>query len=274
MSQVWFVTGSSRGLGFAIVEEALRAGNKVIATARNTDALLHLERKYSNSILVLRLDVTDVDKVTATVRAAERQVGPIDVVVNNAACVEVAPIEDIKNDDFRSQIDTNFFGAVNITQAILPFFRKRRSGHFLQISSIASRGHYKPGVSAYMSAKAALEAFSGCLAAEVKPFGIKVTIVEPSAMRTEMTTLSRISAPNEDYDSAMEQVIEHFVARSGSEKIDPIKVARALLRVTHQENPPLKLLLGSEASAYAAQLSAQQTEEDAKYTDITEAVDF
>lgn len=274
MSQVWFVTGSSRGLGRSIVEQALIAGHRVGASARRIDELQGLADDFGERLCLVNLDVTAQCQVNDAVRTVIERFGCIDVIVNNAACASVGPIEDLSDAQFRAQMETTFFGAVNVTKAVLPHFRERRSGHFFQISSIAARGHFKAGISGYHSAKAALEAFSGCLAEETKHLGIKVTVIEPAAMRTAFTAPRDIGLIREDYRESIDQVAKKFFERAGSEKVDPTLVAKLLVELAGHDDPPFRLLLGSEAIDYAEGHSKQEKRDDADWAEVSRSVDF
>ena len=179
MPRTWLVTGSSRGFGREIVEAALKRGDRVLATARNPDQLDALAA-YGDAVVSFALDVTDSAGTRRAVDAAISSFGSLDVVVNNAGYAASAAIEEMSEESFRDQIETNLFGVVNVTKAALPIFHQQRSGYFLQFSSIGGRVGGSPGLGAYQTAKFAVEGFSEVLNAEVKPLGIKVTIVEPA----------------------------------------------------------------------------------------------
>src|ERR1700755_318887 len=184
MSLVYLVTGSSRGLGRAITRAALSAGHRVLATARRPEQLDALVAEFGDHVHPFALDVTDYDAAQAAVAAAVSTFGRLDVVVNNAGYANLASVEDITIEDFRQQIDTNFFGVVNVTKAVLPVLRAQGSGHVLQISSLGGRIP-NVGVSPYQAAKFAVGGFSESLAQEVAPLGISVTVLEPGGMRTD-----------------------------------------------------------------------------------------
>ena len=197
-SKVWFVTGSSRGLGRALVEVALEAGDRVAATARHPERLQDLVDKYGDAVLLLRLDVTDYDAAARVVAQAQETFGRIDVVVNNAGYSDLGSFEDTTIDSFRTQIDTNFYGVVNVSKAAVPVLREQGSGHIFQVSSLSVRVS-APGLTAYQAAKWAVAGFSSGLAQEIAPFGVKVTVLEPGGMRTDWAgssmTIPQPSAP-------------------------------------------------------------------------------
>jgi NAD(P)-dependent dehydrogenase (short-subunit alcohol dehydrogenase family) len=184
MPLVYLVTGSSRGLGRSITRAALTAGHRVLATARRPEQLDDLVAEFGDRVRPFALDVTDYDAARAAVAAAVSTFGRLDVVVNNAGYANLASVEDITIEDFRAQVDTNFFGVVNVTKAALPVLREQGSGHVIQISSLGGRiGN--AGVAAYQAAKFAVGGFSESLAQEVAPLGIAVTVLEPGGMRTD-----------------------------------------------------------------------------------------
>src|SRR6266545_2779684 len=183
---VWFVTGSSRGLGRALVEKVLAAGHRVAATARRPADLESVVARHGERVKAIALDVTDAGGAVDAVRQAVETFGRIDVVVNNAGTASIASAEDMPLDDFRQQIETNFYGVVHVTRAVLPVMRRQRSGRILQISSIGGRRGATPGLSAYQAAKFAVAGFSEALINEVAPLGIQVTIVEPGGFATDL----------------------------------------------------------------------------------------
>jgi NAD(P)-dependent dehydrogenase (short-subunit alcohol dehydrogenase family) len=195
MTRTWLITGSSRGFGRAVAEAALRAGENVVATARHASQLGGLQDIGADRVRLVTLDVTDAAASRAAAATAVDEFGRLDVVVNNAGYANSAPIEHTPITDFRAQIETNLFGLVNVTQAALPLFREQRSGHFIQFSSIGSRVGGTRGLAAYQSSKFAVEGLSEVLNAEVSPFGVKVTIIEPDGFRTEWGSASMRTAP-------------------------------------------------------------------------------
>ena len=183
-TQVWLITGSSRGLGRAFTEAALNAGHRVVATARNSDHLIDIASKFGKSVRTLSLDVRDEAQAKYAVDTAVEAFGGLDVLVNNAGYGNVSPVEDTSLAEFRAQIETNLFGVIIMTKAVLPYFRGRASGHIIQISSIGGRVG-AAGRAAYAAAKFGVEGFSESLSKEVGPLGVKVTIVEPGGFRTD-----------------------------------------------------------------------------------------
>ncbi|KAL6411938.1 hypothetical protein AUP68_04318 [Ilyonectria robusta] len=269
MARIWLVTGSSRGLGLALVEAILTSGDSVIATARNKDQLSHLVDKYgSDRVLTAALDVTDNDQVLRVVENGHKTFGRIDLVVNNAGYGETTSIEDFDPEAFRAQIDTNLFGVVNVTKAVLPIMRQQKSGHILQVSSVGGRVG-SPGLGAYQAAKWAVGGFSTVLAKEVAPFGIKVTVLEPGGIKTDWAGSSMVQSPiSEPYQQtvgAFKDLRMRYID-NGSE---PEKIADAILHISRVDNPPLRLLLGPDTVQLAKTASDELAASDEKWRDVT-----
>ncbi len=276
MSQVWLITGSSRGFGKALAEAVLAAGHRLIATARQPAQLDALVERYGDRVRTVALDVTDAAAADAAVQAAVASFGRLDVVVNNAGYGNLATIEEGRDDDFRAQLETNFFGTVNVTRAALPVLRRQRSGHIIQFSSIGGRIGV-PGLAAYQSAKWAVEGFSEVLAKEVAAFGIKVTLVEPGGFRTDWggpsMTVFEPSADSE-YTAVLAPMFAARQSYVGNESGDPAKAAQAILTIASDPQPPLRLLLGSDAVYLAEQQLARIAAEDAKWRTLSLSTDF
>jgi NAD(P)-dependent dehydrogenase (short-subunit alcohol dehydrogenase family) len=274
-SKIWLITGSSRGLGRALTEAVLAAGDRVVATARKPEQLDDLVAKYGDQIRATALDVTDGEAAKAAVQTALDAFGGLDVVANNAGYANSAPIEETPDDDFRAQIETNLFGVVNVTKAALPVFREQRSGHFLQFSSIGGRVGGTPGMGAYQTAKFAVEGFSEVLNNEVKPFGVKVTIVEPGAFRTDWGGSSMSIAPvGADYDETVGAMNRYRLEADGKQAGDPAKAAQVILEVVAIDNPPLRLLLGKDALEHAERASTSRAQEATTWSALTTSTDF
>ncbi|MGZ0151245.1 oxidoreductase [Kribbella sp. WER1] len=275
MSKVWLITGSSRGLGRALTEAVLAAGDRVVATARKPEQLDDLVTKYGEQLRAVALDVTDADAARAAVRTAVEEFGWLDVVANNAGYANSAAIEEMADADFRAQVETNLFGVVNVTKAALPVLREQRSGHFLQFSSIGGRAGGTPGMGAYQTAKFAVEGFSEVLNNEVRPFGVKVTIVEPGGFRTDWGGSSmQLHEVHPDYEETVGEMHRRRLETDGKQPGDPARAASAILQVVELENPPLRLLLGSDALALAESSSRSRAEEAAAWADLTRSTDF
>ncbi len=272
MSKVWLVTGCSRGLGREIASAVLAAGHRLVATARSEADLAFLEK--SDSLRTFALDVTDTKAAREAVAVATSSFGRLDVVVNNAGYIRASSIEDMSEEDFRKQIEIDFFGVVNVTRAALPVMHAQRDGHIIQISSIGGR-RGSPGLGAYQSAKWAVGGFSEVLAREVAPLGIRVTCVEPGGMRTDMFGLSMLSdsiAP--DYQATVEAHVRATFGDPTRARSDPAKVARAILRIAEEPKPPVRLLVGSDAVNAAAAAMTARAEEDARWKDLSTSTDY
>jgi len=274
MPSVFFLTGSSRGLGRQIAETALAAGHQLVATARRPETLADLAGQYGPQILPVALDVTDPAAAQAAVAAGVEAFGRLDVVVNNAGYAGLAAVEDVTLADFRAQLDANLLGVVSVTKAALPVLREQGSGHIIQVSSIGGR-LATAGLSAYQAAKWAVGGFSEVLALEVAPLGIKVTVLEPGGMQTDWAGSSMrvppISAP---YQPTVGGMAKLHADLGGSGSLgDPAKVARVVLEVAAMADPPLRLILGSDAYNYATAAARARAESDAAWHDLTVSTD-
>ena len=273
MSQVFFLTGSSRGLGRQVAEAVLAAGHSLVATARNPASLADLADRYGDRVLPVALDVTDPEAAVAAVKAGTAAFGRIDVVVNNAGYANLASVEDSTLADFRAQVDANLFGVVNVTKAALPILREQGSGHIIQVSSIGGR-LATAGLAAYQAAKWAVGGFSEVLAREVGPFGIKVTVLEPGGMQTDWAGSSmRVPPVSEPYQPTVGVMARMHGDGSATALGDPAKVAQVVLTVAGMAEPPLRLILGSEAYAYATAAARARAESDAAWHDLTVSTD-
>jgi len=274
MSQVWFITGSSRGIGRALAEAVLAAGHRLVATARNPKQLSDLVDRYGDRARAVALDVTDERAALAAVQSAVDAFSRIDVLVNNAGYGDLASIEDTSLKDFRAQIETNLFGVVNVTKAALPVMRRQGAGHILQFSSVG--GRIGPvGRGAYAAAKWGVEGFSEVLSKEVGPLGIKVTIVEPGGFRTDFAGSSTSIPPdNPAYAGTVGAVARFQREYNGVQPGDPAKAAAALLHVATLAEPPLRLPLGSDAARAVEEAERVRAEADKKWRQLSESTDF
>ena len=274
MSQIWLITGSSRGLGRAFTEAALAAGHSVVAGARNPDQLADLRSKFGEKIHPVSLDVTNEARAKAAVDAAVAHFGRLDVLVNNAGYGNVSSVEDTPLDDFRAQIETNLFGVIIMTKAVLPYFRERRAGYIIQVTSIA--GRLGPlGRAPYAAAKFGVEGFSESLAKEIGPLGIKVTIVEPGGFRTDFAGSStELREGRSEYESTVGATIRFQRDYNGKQPGDPAKAAAVLLHLASQQEPPLRLLLGSDSYNAAEKSALDKLESDRKWKDLTVSTDY
>jgi len=245
---VWFITGSSTGLGRALAEAVLAHGDRVVATARDPSTLDDLTGSHPDDIVRLRLDVTDPTQVIAAVEEAVRRTGAIDVLVNNAGHGLIGALEELSDEQVRAVLDTNVLGVLSVTRAVLPHMRVRRSGHIVQMSSVGGVVG-NPGHALYAMSKFALEGMSEALAGEVAPLGIRVTIVEPGPFRTDFAGRSmRFADAIDDYrDTPAGRLRERFSDQNGVQPGDPTRAAAAIIRAVRDENAPLRLPLGSDA---------------------------
>jgi NAD(P)-dependent dehydrogenase (short-subunit alcohol dehydrogenase family) len=242
-SKNWFITGSSRGFGREWAIAALERGDAVAATARDTSTLDDLTDRFGDSVLPLKLDVTDRSAAFAAVRQAHDRFGRLDVVVNNAGYGQFGMVEEISEQEARDQIETNLFGALWVTQAALPFLRAQGSGHILQVSSIGGVTAF-PNVGMYHASKWALEGISQALAQEVAAFGIKVTLIEPTGYSTDWAGPSaRHATPLAAYDDFREEM-QKARARRFASRGDPAATRGAVLKVVDASEPPLRIFLG------------------------------
>lgn len=247
-AKVWFVTGSSTGLGRAIVEELTAVGEYVVATARDPGTLSALEG--NGKLMTARVDVTNPDELSAAVAAGVARFGRIDVLVNNAGYGLFGAFEEISDSDARRQFEVNVFGLFAATRAVLPTMRRQGSGHIINISSVGGRVAF-PSLSVYHATKFAVEGMSESLAQEVAPFGVKVTIVEPGSFRTDWSGRSATFAPPMgEYAATPAAYVRGLVKdAAGKEPGDPVRAARAIIEVARAAHPPLRLPLGTDALA-------------------------
>ncbi len=261
-SKTLLITGVSSGFGRALAKEALAVGHKVVGTVRGTQAKRDFESLSANAAFGRVLDVTDFDAIDGVVTEIEANVGPIDVLVNNAGYGHEGIMEESPLSEMRQQFDVNVFGAVAMMKAVLPFMRERRRGHILNITSM---GGYitMPGITYYCGSKFALEGISEALDKEVRPFGIAVTAVAPGSFRTDWAGRSMARTPRSisDYDHIFDPIRKAREEKSGKQLGDPRKAAHAMLAAIAADHPPTHLLLGSDALGLVRdKLSALQDE--------------
>ena len=274
MSKVWLITGASRGLGRAFTEAVLEAGDRVVAAARKPEQLVELESRYGENIRSVPLDVTNEEQANAAFGAAIANFGRLDVLVNNAGYGYVCPVEDTPIADFRAQIETNLFGVIIMTKAVLPYFRERRGGHIIQVTSIAGRVG-PAGRAPYAAAKFGVEGFSESLSREIGPLGVKVTIVEPGGFRTDFAGSStELSEGRPEYDATVGASVRFQRNYNGRQPSDPAKAAAVLLHVVSLSEPPLRLLLGSDCYAAAEKSALEKLESDRRWKDLSISTDY
>ena len=271
----WFITGCSTGLGRALAAAVLHAGHNAVLTARKPESLDDLVREHPDTALVLPLDVRDHAQVVEAVRAGEERFVALDVLVNNAGYGYRSALEEGDPEEVAQLFATNFFGAVDVIQQVLPGMRSRGAGTIVNLSSIAGRVS-QPGSGYYSATKFALEGASDALAKEVGPLGIRVIVVEPGGFRTDFAgrSLTQSAQPIGDYaDTAGKRRKENDTI-DGRQPGDPAKAAQAILQAVASDEPPLRLLLGSDALRRAeAELDRQRAEIDA-WREVTTGTDF
>ena len=247
-NKVWFITGASRGFGSVWADAALKRGDKVAATARKLESIAALKEKYGDNVLTLELDVTKPDQVKIAIEQAYAHFGRLDIVLNNAGYSLVGTIEEASADDVRALYETNIFGTLAVIQAALPLLRKQGGGHILGTSS--GLGHVTlPVIGYYCSSKWAFEAIHESLAAEVKDFGIKVTIIEPGAYATEFGSQESLKFAA-GLDVYQDFKTQFFGRLRGMERGDPDATPQAIFKIVDAENPPLRFNLGSHNLAW------------------------
>ncbi|MFE7245436.1 SDR family oxidoreductase [Streptomyces sp. NPDC057580] len=265
MSKVIFVTGAGRGLGTDIARQALAVGNQVVATGRRPESVLESLGGEQDNLLVTALDITSADAAQAAVDTAVNRFGRIDVLINNAASFQAGYFEEISDAQMRAQIETNLFGPMNITRAVLPVMRTQRSGHVVTISSIAGLVGQEFCV-AYAASKFGVEGWMESLRYDVEPYGINTTIVEPGFFRTELlvdasTSWAELSI--DDYTERTKTTKAMWQSMNGRQAGDPAKLADALLKVIALDTPPLRFVAGDDAiptaEAKGQEITAQAT---------------
>ncbi|WP_336800598.1 oxidoreductase [Kaistia sp. MMO-174] len=275
MSRIWLITGSAHGLGRSIVEAALAAGDRVVATARSPERLDDLVEKHGESLRSFALDVTDAKAAQAAVDFAVATFGRLDVLVNNAGFGHFSPFEQTDPDDFRAQIDTNFYGVVHLSRAALPVMRRQRSGHIINISSVGGRTSAS-GMSAYQAAKWAVGGFTEVLAKEVAGFGVKVVAVEPGGMRTDWGFVARGNTPPllPDYEAGVGAMLALLKGYIGHEVGDPAKVAKVVIDLAGRDKVPAHLLLGSDALFVYGEAEAVRQADAREWAEVSASTDF
>ncbi|GAB2522889.1 oxidoreductase [Spirosoma aerophilum] len=248
--KVWFITGASKGFGLGLVNQLLQAGHAVAATSRSIDGLRQGVGRQSADFLPLSADLGNEISVSEAIHATVRQFGRIDVVVNNAGYGQLGSLEELTDEEARANFETNVFGTLNVIRQVMPYLRKQASGHVINISSIAGITGSFPGWGIYCATKFAVEGLSESLAAEVAPFGVKVTIVEPGYFRTDFLSSGSMrvaQGPLAEYALVRESEALHREHIRGNQPGDPEKAVAAIIQVANVANPPLHLLLGQDA---------------------------
>ena len=274
-SRVWFITGSSSGFGLLLAKEALRKGERVIATARDASTLNELLTEHPETARAFPLDVTKPVEIDAVAQKAIAAFGKVDVLVNNAGYGVNGAIEEVSEDEFEPMFQTNIYGLIRTTRAFLPHMRERRSGHIFNLSSIGGLIG-GAGWGFYNTTKFAVEGFSEALAAEMKPLGISVTIVEPGPFRTDFLGRSGKLAAREiaDYNDTAGKAREYLRTQHGKQPGDPQKAVEAMIAVADSPNPPVHLILGKIALTRFRGKLAQWQSDMAEWESVTLGSDF
>jgi len=272
-NSVWIITGCSTGLGRELAYATIQAGYRVVVTARNLETIADLAANDPDNVLAMELDVTKPEQIEKAVGAAIKKFGRIDVLVNNAGIGYFSSIEEAIEEEARKMFEINFWGLMNMTKEVLPYMRNQRSGHIINISSIGGLVSF-PGVGYYNGTKYAVEGISESLAKEVAPFNIRVTLIEPSNFRTDWS--GRSAAKTKSAIKEYEALISPFINEEthGKEPGDPKKAAEAMINVVESTDPPLRLLLGSEAYYTTTKKYAETLKNFEAYREIALNADF
>ncbi|WP_411382528.1 oxidoreductase [Pseudomonas sp. L7] len=273
-SKTLFITGVSSGFGSALAQAALAARHRVIGTVRNDSALTAFQALNSERAHGVILDVTDFARIDAVVAQVQALHGPVDVLVNNAGYGHEGIFEESPLEDMRRQFEVNVFGAVAVTKAFVPYFRQRRAGHIINITSMGGT-LTMPGIAYYCSSKFALEGISDTLSQELRPFGIAVTAVAPGSFRTDWAGRSMQRSPRSiaDYDQRFDPIRKARQDKSGKQLGDPRKAAQAILQVIASHSPPDHLLLGSDALGLVRDKLQRMSQEIDQWQDLTCSTD-
>lgn len=272
---VWFITGCSTGFGRELAKLVLARGWRLVATARKVEQIQDLVAGQEARALALPLDVTKPEQIAEAVRQADAHFGQVDVLVNNAGYGYLAAVEEGEEDQVRQLMEANFFGLVALTKAVLPGMRKRRAGHIVNISSIGGLLSF-PATGYYHAAKFAVEGLSESLATEVKPLGIKVTIVEPGPFRTDWAGRSLLESKImiDDYAQTAGERRKQSKARSGTQQGDPVRGSEAIIKIVESENPPLRLILGKPGFDLVAKKVTSMQGEIEAWKETTFSADY
>jgi len=273
--KVWFITGASRGMGADFAKAALAAGHSVVASGRDKDRVVKILGQ-SNDLLAVKLDVTNRSDADSAVRAAVERFNRIDVLVNNAASFYAGYFEELTPEQMDSQFAASLIGPMNVTRSVLPVMRKQRSGHIISISSSAGLYGFEFGT-AYAASKFGVEGWMESLHAEVAPFGITTTIVNPGFFRTELLTeqSTNFATPSiRDYDERRAKQLEFWKGQNGRQSGDPAKLAKALIVIADQQPPPCRFIAGADAIATAEQRVVDLTAQINANRDLSTSLDF
>ncbi|MCU7370718.1 oxidoreductase [Paucibacter sp. O1-1] len=275
MSKIWFITGASRGIGAEVAKAALAAGDKVVATGRNVEQLKAVYAAYGEQVLSLALDISREQDAAAAVEVALARFGRIDVLVNNAGYGQLGLFEEVDSADVERQFQTNVFGLMHATRAVLPTMRKQRSGHILNLASVGGFMGFD-NASIYCAAKFAVEGFSESLALEVASLGINVTVVEPGFFRTDFLDKSSVrygSKKIADYEEASAASRSTYDSYNHQQPGDPVKLGRVLVELAAMTEPPLHFVAGSDAVSFAMSAFERRRNEVELHTALSVTTD-
>jgi NAD(P)-dependent dehydrogenase (short-subunit alcohol dehydrogenase family) len=272
---VWFVTGSTRGFGRALVTAALHAGDAVAATARRPEQLSDLKAEFGDRIVPIAVDVTDAGAVRLALQAARDYFGRIDVVVNNAGYANMAPVEIADEQDFRTQFETNFWGVYNVSKAAIPLLRDGGGGTIIQFSSVGGRVGGSAGLGSYQAAKFAVDGLSRVLATETEAFGIRILVVEPSGFATDWagSSMAVADVPPE-YETSLGERLRFMRTSDLLRAGDPVRAAGVLIRIVRRQHLPTHLLLGAYAVTSALDYTRKQHAEAEEWAGVSRSADF
>ena len=272
--KVWFVTGASKGLGLSLIKLLLKEGYNVAATSRKADDINDAITTDKENLLALTVDITDEGSVNDAIAKTIAHFGKLDVVVNNAGYSIYGSVEVLSNEEFRKTIDVNLFGTVNVIRAAMPHFREQRSGYIFNISSVAGYKGFGNSPS-YATGKFAVIGLSESLAEEVKPFGVKVTVVAPGFFRTSFLDKGdELVSKNSIEEYHVEALVDQLRTMNGKQPGDPDKLVAALIRLTNEKNPPVHLLMGPDAYQIVMQKKAAEQEEFETWKELSLSTDL
>ncbi|WP_457584841.1 SDR family NAD(P)-dependent oxidoreductase [Ensifer canadensis] len=275
MAKTWLITGCASGLGRALAELVLARGDRLMATSRDISRLRDLKEQFGDRVELYELDVTSPVASQGAIEQAVKVFGRLDVLVNNTGYANVGPFEQTAADDFRTEIETNFFGVVNTTRAALPVLRKQRSGYIINISSSAGR-IAAAGTVAYCAAKFAVSGFSEALAKEVGAFGVKVISIEPGSLRTNWTSAALATTPTlePDYEPVLGPNVQFGRTIVGREPGDPKKCAAVIFDLSRMDELPHHLILGTDAFKRIETGERERSTQAEKWRVVSESTDF
>lgn len=274
-NKVWFITGAGRGMGVDIAKAALAAGNKVVATGRNTEKVIKALGTSAN-LLILKLDITKPAEAADAVKESVQHFGRIDVLVNNAANFYAGFFEELSPEQMGAQISTSLIGPMNVTRAVLPVMRQQREGQIITISSTAGLVGFEFGT-AYAASKFGLEGWMQSLQGEVEPFGIKTITINPGFFRTELLSdesTNYADTPIADYNDARARQMEFWKGYNGQQSGDPAKLALALLMISSEHNPPKRFLAGADAIGTADLVASTLQQQADAYRELSSSLAF